>query len=178
MNSTDFSPPARFGSDLHICWLTVMNFPSLYLKHLLSPAAKCNRSVDFKDARQFRWLRAWGKIGNFNFAKFHSGPVWAIRSITRNKRKHCESTEYRKLTLGAFQYVRLDKAKIPSFTRFKASTNVTKYWQKPSFGRRKESQRWKHWQDFGHVLGNQIPSHVSSYIRQVSIHKVWVQKFA
>ena len=46
-----------------------MNFPSLSLKQLLSPAAKCNRSVDFKDARQFRWLKARGKIENFNFNK-------------------------------------------------------------------------------------------------------------
>ena len=45
---------------------------SLNLKHLLSAAAKCNLSVDFKDARQFRWLKVWGKIGNFNFAKFHN----------------------------------------------------------------------------------------------------------
>ena len=103
VNSTDFSPPARFGSDLHICGLN-MNFPSLSLKQLLSPATKCNHSVDFKETRQFRWLKARGKIENFNFAKFHLGPVRAIRSITRNKRKHCESTEYRKLTLDAFLY--------------------------------------------------------------------------
>ena len=66
----------------------------------------------------------------------------------------------------SYIYVYLDKAIIATFARLKAVSNVIKHWQKPSFRRRKKLPRWKHREDFSHVLGNQIPAHVSSFIRQ------------
>ena len=60
----------------------------------------------------------------------------------------------------------MNKAKKEALTKLKAPFDVIKRSEKPSFGCRKEHSRRKHQEDFGRVLGNQIP-----HMYQVSFGK-------